>query len=171
MTKKEYNAYSLFCKSLDTMGSALAFGSSLARAATQANEQMTKAWEFPDKRSAPVEAIEETSEVEQEGPSAIDLAREAVSRKLEELTGIAQTDETPVDFAAAPEPPEAPTPPPPVQDEAKAPDPAVAAQQADQLDDRAKRLLARFVEPDPDFFKRSPFEDWDEFPAPTRKTN
>ena len=170
MTKKEYDAYSLFCKSLDTMGSALAFGSSLARAAAQANEQMTQAWEFPDKLAAPVETTEDMSEVDAEGPSAIDLAREAVSRQLEELTGIARTEEPPVQVAAAPEPPKAP-PPPPVQEEVKVPDPAIAAQQADQLDGRAKRLLARFVEPDPDFFKRSPFEDWDEFPPPPRKTN
>ncbi|MEO1657127.1 MAG: hypothetical protein AAFR65_05350 [Pseudomonadota bacterium] len=158
MPKKDYDAYSLFCKSLDTMGSALEFGSSLARAAAKANEQLTQAWEFPDAEEQVDCSDEREPPTERpDGPSAIELAREAVSRRIEELTG------APAERAIESE--ELVAAPPPTSE----PEPAATTRQADKLDERAQRLLARFVDPGPDFFKKSPFEDWDTFSVPKNR--
>ncbi|MEM6913109.1 MAG: hypothetical protein AAF511_03940 [Pseudomonadota bacterium] len=176
------------------MSSALEFGSSLARAAAQASEQMTQAWEFPDKAGAEERATDvEEPASHPSTPSAIDRARQAVDHALmtrrveaEALDG-ASTLST--DVAAEPMAPE-PTPsshanagpanhnqPSQPSPRARAPkqqapaEPKTIAQQADQLDERAQRLLSRFVAPEPDFFEKSPFEDWDAFEDPSRKPN
>ncbi|MEM6747373.1 MAG: hypothetical protein AAF608_08130 [Pseudomonadota bacterium] len=168
MPKKEYDAYSLFCKSLDTLGSALAFSSSIARAAAKANEELARPWEFPDQNAgADGRGAEQEKPV---GPSAIEEARDAVARRIEELTGVPATESATV-AEAEERPAVEPETAPPVAAQEDTTDPAATTQQADELDGRAKRLLARFVEPDPDFFEKSPFEGWDAFDETSQKPN
>ncbi|MEM9285481.1 MAG: hypothetical protein AAGA39_06310 [Pseudomonadota bacterium] len=171
MPKKEYDAYSLFCKSLDTLGSALAFGSSIARAAAKANEELARPWEFPDQNAGAEGADGRGAEQEKQvGPSAIEEARDAVARRIEELTGVPAT-ESAIVAEAEKKPAAEPEAAPPVAAQEDTTDPAATTQQADELDGRAKRLLARFVEPDPDFFEKSPFEGWDAFDETSQKPN
>ncbi|MEO1041917.1 MAG: hypothetical protein AAFX52_06470 [Pseudomonadota bacterium] len=193
MSKKEYDAYSLFCKSLDTMGSALEFGSSLARAAARANEQMVQPWEFPASAGKEQKSTERNDDLSvPPPPDAIETARQAVDQALRAMKAavvtadeidqpLAETSAPKVHDEAADPQTAKPTrrrkdsqprakAAPPVRDPApeKQPEPAVTARQADQLDERAQRLLARFVAPDPDFFEKSPFEGWDGFGPPAK---
>ncbi|MEM7741212.1 MAG: hypothetical protein AAF225_10470 [Pseudomonadota bacterium] len=178
------------------MSSALEFGSSLARAAAQASEQMTQAWEFPDKACNEQQSTERNDDFSvPPPPDAVETARQAVDQALLAMRAAVITEDEidpPLAETSAPKvhdeaaDPETAKPirrrkdsqprakaAPPVRDPAveQQPEPAVTAQQADQLDERAQRLLARFVAPDPDFFEKSPFEDWDAFEDPSRKPN